>query len=133
MFTGQPAHHDRFATSVAPLDLPQLIRSAIPQKTKEKAQWAYRVFCTWTAWYQENNSDEICTVLQNKLSEMSDLELDLVLSAFIQQARNQQGTPYPGKTLYEIITSIQKHLELEQKTVSLIDKEKFQSLYYSRP
>ena len=38
---------------------------------------------------------------------------------------------YPGKTLYELITLIQKHLEQQQRSVSLINHKKFPSLCYA--
>lgn len=66
-----------------------------------------------------------------ELVEMDDSELDKVLSTFIQQARNQKGGLYPGKTLYELVTSIQKHMELNHRRVHLISRESFPSLFYA--
>ena len=128
---------DRFASSTSPLDLPQLINSANLHNTKEKANWAYRVFQSWVSWYKENapadsNSGEILSILQNKsLLTMTQQELSSILSVFIQQARNKNGQRYPGKTLYEL-TSLQKYLEINQRTISLINKDSMPifTLYY---
>ena len=49
MISGQLADH-RSAATEEPLELSELITSAVPQATKNKVQWAYRVFLSWVSY-----------------------------------------------------------------------------------
>ena len=62
---------------------------------------------------------------------MSDNDLDAVLSNFTGQVRKRDGSRYPGKTIHEIITSLQKYFQIQGKNVRLIDVNKFPTLYYA--
>ena len=54
---------------------------------------------------------------------MSDEQLDFVLARFIAEVRKEDGQEYPGKTLYEMIGSIQTFLRVKWKrNVSLMDR-----------
>ena len=46
-------------------------------------------------------------LINENLDEMSDEQLDFVLARFIAEVRKEDGQEYPGKTLYEMIGSIQ--------------------------
>ena len=69
--------------------------------------------------------------LQKELQDLDEGELDDVLSTFIQQARKSNGDRYPGKTLYELVTSLQKHLEIKHRVTKVLDKENFPSIYFA--
>ena len=70
-------------------------------------------------------------LLTRELHEMEDGDIDVVLAAFIQQARNQKGERYPPKTLFEMTTSLQKHLELKGVKKSILNKDTFPNVYYA--
>ena len=56
------------------------------------------------------------------LKTQDDNDLDYTLSRFVAEVRKTNGTMYPGKTLYEIICSIQAYLRHEcKRSVTLID------------
>ena len=65
------------------------------------------------------------------LVTMSDDDIDAVLSNFTGQVRKRDGLRYPGKTIHEIITSLQKYFQIQGKHVRLIDINKFPTLYYA--
>ena len=44
---------------------------------------------------------------------MSDKMLDLTLARFAAEVRKEDGQQYPGKTLYEILSSIQMYLRVQ--------------------
>ena len=48
VLSGQLADH-RSAATEEPFELSELITSAVPQATKNKVQWAYRVFHSWAS------------------------------------------------------------------------------------
>ena len=47
-FQRQLADH-RSEANEEPLELSEMITSAVPQATKNKVQWAYRVFLSWAS------------------------------------------------------------------------------------
>ena len=51
-------------------------------------------------------------LINENLDEMSDEQLDFVLARFISEVRKEDGQEYPGKTLYEMISSIQTFLRV---------------------
>ena len=68
----------------------------------------------------ENYGDE--PLINRSLDEMSDDELDFCLARFIAEVRTD-GAEYPGRTIYEMISSIQAYLHFKCKhNVNLIDK-----------
>ena len=55
---------------------------------------------------------------------MSDEELDFFLARFVAEVRKQDGQEYPGKTIYEMISSIQSYLRKGcKRDLYLIDKK----------
>ena len=55
---------------------------------------------------------------------MSDEQLDFAVARFVAEVRKEKdGQEYPGKTLYEMIGSIQTFLRVKcKRNVTLIDK-----------
>ena len=54
---------------------------------------------------------------------MSDDELDFWLAGFITEVRRTDSAENPGRTIYEIINSIQAYLRFKcKRNVNLIDK-----------
>ena len=59
------------------------------------------------------------------VNEMSEEQLDFVLTRFISEViLREDGQEYPGKTLHEMIGSIQTFLHVQcKRNVTLIDKK----------
>lgn len=68
-------------------------------------------------------------LLEKTLDEMSDKDVDFFLARFVAEVRKQDGQDYPGKTIYEMICSLQRYLECK-RDLCLIDKKdgRFSSL-----
>ena len=63
-------------------------------------------------------------VIQEDIDEMSDEILDFTLARFVAEVRKEDGQEYPGKTIYEILSSIQMYLRVQYKrNITLIDKK----------
>ena len=61
-------------------------------------------------------------VIQEDIDEMSDEMLDFTLARFVAEVRKEDGQEYPGKTLYEILSSIQMYLRVQcKRNITLID------------
>ena len=58
------------------------------------------------------------------MDEMSDEMLDFTLARFVAEVGKEDGQEYPGKTLYEILSSIQIYLRVQCKqNITLIDRK----------
>ena len=63
-------------------------------------------------------------VIQEDIDEMSDEMLDFTLARFVAEVRKEDGQEYPGKTLYEILSSIEMYLRVQcKRNITLIDKK----------
>ena len=70
-------------------------------------------------------------VLNQRIDEMSDEDLDFFLARFVAEVRKEDGQEYPSKTIYEMICSLQCYLRFKHKDpLFLIDKKgcKFRNL-----
>ena len=94
--------------------------------SRKKWAWALRAF---EEWRRERNlaiskdGDSVEQKLHASLEEMSDDHLDHFLARFVAEVRKVDGKEYPGKTIYEMINSIQTYLRVEcKRNLTLIDK-----------
>ena len=63
-------------------------------------------------------------VIQEDIDEMSDEMLDFILARFVAEVRKEDCQEYPGKTLYEILSSIQAYLHVQcKRNITSIDKK----------
>ena len=63
-------------------------------------------------------------VLNQRIDEMSDEDLDFFFARFVAEVRKQDEQEYPGKTIYEMICSLQSYLPFQRKgPLFLIDKK----------
>ena len=70
-------------------------------------------------------------VLNQRIDEMSDEDLDFFLARFVAEVRKEDGQEYPSKTIYEMICSLLCYLRFNCKEpLFLIDKKgcKFRNL-----
>ena len=68
------------------------------------------------------NSGE--NVLNQRIDEMSDEDLDFFLARFVAEVRKEDKQEQPGKTIYEMICSLQCYLRFQRKgPLFLIDKK----------
>ena len=120
----------RFSTHSDSLE--DLVTKSIPLATRQKADWAVKLFESWKTWLKlQPNSNLELDALDSDLKEMNETDLDKIIGMFVQQVRKRNGELYPGKTLYELVVSLQKHLEINQRHLSLIDRSDFPSIYYA--
>ena len=101
-------------------------KSWISDASRKKWAWALRAF---EEWRRERNlaiskdGDSVEQKLHSSLEEMSDDHLDHSLARFVAEVRKVDGKEYPGKTIYEMINSIQTYLRVEcKRNLTLIDK-----------
>jgi len=97
---------ERF-TTVSNTDKELLLESAIPENTRKRNQWAFRILKAWNEWrkkqWAENGGPSI--VLKD-FDEMLASDLDYLLQDFIVSARKENKEPYPPSSLRSIISGI---------------------------
>lgn len=105
----------RFA-ECEPLEASDLKKLATPKATQTKANWANNVYQKWRVW-----KENITNALIPPLSEMTLNQIDKTLAQFTREVRKENGDRYPGRSLKELILSLQKHLELNGTIVRLLE------------
>ena len=53
-------------------------------------------------------------MLNQRIDEMSDEDLYFLLGRFVAEVRKEDGQDYPGKTIYEMICSLQCYLRFQR-------------------
>ena len=105
---------ERFRNLVSDHDVARAIERRIPEKTKQTTRWA---FCVWSSWCQTRH-------VTQPLHEMPLQVIDKHLSRFILEARRQDGSPYPPKTLYQLVCALQRYLrENDRPEVAILDEK----------
>ncbi|CAB4023344.1 Hypothetical predicted protein, partial [Paramuricea clavata] len=98
------------------------------EASRKKWRWVLRTFEKWRAARNHavssnNESYDDEPLVNTSLEEMSDEQLDFFLARFVAEVRKTDGAEYPGRTIYEMISSIQAYLHVEcKRNVNLIDK-----------
>ena len=97
------------------------VRKGIPQTTRYKNRWGLRIFEDWQSGREnkavicENNPFSLdLQNLQNldtHLCSMTARTLNFWLIKFVQEVCDKDGEPYPGRTVYQIICLLKRHLE----------------------
>ena len=109
------------------LECEKFDKSWVSDASRRKWAWVFKVFEEWRnqrneAVLKEDYSGE--PVIQEDIDEMSDEMLDFTLARFVAEVRKEDGQEYPGKTLYEILSSIQMYLRVQcKRNITLIDKK----------
>ena len=74
---------------------------------------------------QKAATDRDISIVHPPLQMLTKDELDFCLCRFICEVRKTDGAEYPGKTCYEIVTSIQKYFEMNGKCFKLLSDKDF--------
>ena len=89
---------DRFQIS-EDKDLDDLDAKSIPEKTKQRAMWTFRLYETWAQWRTSSVGDKL--MVNVALGAMLEEYLNEVLCQFIGEVKKEDEGRYPWKTLHE--------------------------------
>ena len=106
----------RFANPVSEEQMSSYAKGVINDNTDESTKWAVNAF---TAWVHERNKS--CTTYSQRCPE--DLltnkptaeNLNLWLCRFMLEVRKGDGTPYPAKSLYQILCGLYRRAKSHWK------------------
>ena len=93
----------------------QLSKPMVPNNTKRKAHWARNLFNDWaTEVLKSGNDQQLVEILStnSNLLNISEDELNILLCHFILSLRKQNGQEYTSGSLFGIVASLQKYLEM---------------------
>ena len=124
----------RFRAPISSDECRRFEDSWVSDASRRKWNWVLNIFEEWRETRNEavlkaEHSGE--PVLNQRIDEMSDEDLDFFLARFVAEVRKEDGQEYPGKTIYEMICSLQCYLRFQRKEpLFLIDKKgcKFRNL-----
>lgn len=106
------------------------IEDSTPKSTRYATKWSFKIFVEWQN--QRNNKDpanEKCSfkfdlekvqTLDTNICNMTPESLDLWLTKFVQEVCKSNGERYPPRSLYLIVTGLQRHLKESGNPVSLL-------------
>ena len=104
----------------------------LKKRTEYKMMWGVRAFNEWRTNRLNdivNFDNKIFEANLNDIANLSKENLEYALCRFIPEVRKlKTGDDYPGKTLYEMIVSIQKFVNLNGKKWKLVEGPDFVEL-----
>ena len=83
------------------------------KRTVNKVQWAVEMYRDWRSHKMSDVSLFDARIYESDLDRVKLLERDsfeFLMCNFIAEVCNVDGSEYPGKTLYHLVVSIQKHI-----------------------
>jgi hypothetical protein len=99
----------------------QMLENAVPKSTRSVNKWAMKIVSEWQATrikkkaIEEESSCAVDTSqiqdLTINVADMTAESLNLWLTKFIMGVCKDTGEHYPARTLYSIVSGIQRHLE----------------------
>ena len=96
--------------------------------TERKINWAVSNFDEWKRARNEfasQHPESGMSLIGPTLQEMTKDELNFAISRFIQEIHKKDGSEYPGKTLRDLVLSIQMYLETQDMKFKLLDDPDF--------
>ena len=103
----------RFRAEVTETKINEMERISVPENTRKKQNWSYSLHQRWS----EARQKEVTLMGLDKSTVAGNL------TRFIMEVRKSDGSEYPGKTLYEIVTAIQGYLREHKESVLFFSKD----------
>ena len=103
----------------------------LKKKTALKGNWAVTAYKDWHSQRLEtyNYDYSIYMADLNYLEQLMKDDLQYALCRFILEVTKKKGDgPYPGKTLYQMIVTIQKYLVVNKLKWKLVEGDEFEEL-----
>ena len=101
---------NRFGSSVTKTDtLATFSKGFVPENTNLNTQWSLRTFQSWSSWRNELYSDD--PVPSDILTSTDPSAINKWLSLFVIEARKQDGSKYPSKTIDLLLAGLRRHMK----------------------
>ena len=103
-----------------------LKRIKLKPKTEAKVNWGVNAYNEWRNYRLETFNYDVAIYYADlcNLEELTKANLNSALCRFTPEVTKQKGDgPYPGRTLYQMICAIQKHLNVNKLPWKLLEGE----------
>ncbi len=74
------------------------------------------------------NPEKMLIPIVGKLEDMSPNELIYAVCRFILEVRKKSGENFPAETVQELVTSLQTHLEVQGRNISLLESPEYEKI-----
>ena len=103
---------ERFSDTISKEELKKMSRGFVPENTAKNTKWAITVFSSWLESRNRCTGESTPTDFLDGCfsTEDSKVELDRVLSLFVVEAKKQDESSYPAKTVYHLLSGILRHM-----------------------
>ncbi|XP_067029693.1 uncharacterized protein [Acropora muricata] len=108
----------RFRAPISSDECRRFEDSWVSDASRRKWNWVQNIFEEW----RETRNEAVLKVensgepeLNQRIDQTSDEDLDFFLGRFVAEVRKEDGQEYPGKTIYEMICSLQCYLRFQRK------------------
>ena len=111
--------------------LSQLKKAKIKTRTLSKMRWAVKAYSDWRHTRISEVTGFDVRIYESDLERVDLLEKDsfeYAMCKFLAEVTKIDGSDYPGKTLYHLIVSTQKHINTKGKSWKLIENPNFNQL-----
>ena len=99
--------------------------------TFNKVKWAVKAYNDWQSHRMSDPTMFDVRIYESDLDHVDLLEMDTFeysVCNFLVEVKKVDGTNYPGKTLYHLVVSIQKHVKSKGKNWKLIEGGQFSAI-----
>ena len=112
----------RFSTTVSEEEVVKSSKGCIPANTARSTGWALRAFRDWADQRNKRFAEKCPRDLFDK-PHSTDAICD-TLQRFVAEARRTNGTPYPPKTLYQILCGLLRYFrEVQPNPPNFLDRK----------
>ena len=97
----------RFKPATTNEDMEAITKGYIPQNTQRNTAWSSKVFLEWRS-SRKCAGEEVCP--DNLFEEADPEKLNHWIPRFINEVVWKDGKPYPPKTIFQILSGLQRHM-----------------------
>jgi len=113
---------DRFNTTVSEKEIALSSKGCIPANTSRSTQWALRVYYQWINQRNKWMNEQFPLDLFEK--PYTAREICSCLQWFVMEARKEDGSHYPPKTLYLMLCAFLRHSrEVQSDPMNFLDRK----------
>ena len=103
---------ERFSETISQDELEKMSKGFVPDNTAKNTKWATTVFSAWLESRNCRTGESTPTDYLDRsfATEESKVDLARVLSLFAVEAKKKDGTSYPAKTVYHLLSGILRYM-----------------------
>lgn len=96
-------HSKRFKDCSTDEEVSSLVKGYVPDNTRKNTAWALKVFTEWRFAREEKCPEDVLTCGKADV-------LNYWLPRFVNEARKADGSPYPPRTINQILAALQRYM-----------------------